>query len=304
VTLFYRIEKSLYFNPDLSRLPFDEPKLNIKIDIFSSYSDEMKKEFKFNTVYTTPIVGPHGMVGLIDKDVECIPEYDIAWVHSSITRPPEAKKNRDGIAYVSYPTVIVSLSLYRHPDYLVFSIVFPLLLLNVFTLSSFGVDSSDIGTKLGILVTILLALFTFTFTIRDKIPSVPYLTGLEKQILLSITILFLAGLELTLPFFVHDAVENYLRHLIIGVDIAFFTIYMIYFLINYVIYKLRIDYFDYENKEIYRKMDRKPQDITASGMYSNPGDDEENYCSILWRRIRRYFSDLRLRRKNRRLKVV
>jgi len=123
------------------------------------------------------------------------------------------------------------------------------------------VDSGDIGTKLGILVTILLALFAFTFTIRDKIPPVPYLTGLEKQILLSILILFMAGMELTLPFFVKsDAVNSFLTNIIVGVDVAFIAVYSVYFIIYYVIYKIRISEYDKANTDFDEREEGHSED--------------------------------------------
>jgi len=201
------------------------------------------------------------MIWFVDN-VDRIPEYDIAKTHSSISRPVEVKKkSKTEYLFVHYPTSILSLKLYRDPDYLVFSVIVPLLLLNMFTLSSFGVESDDIGTKLGILVTILLALFAFTFTIRDKIPPVPYLTGLEKQILLSITVLFLAGAELTLPFIIKNtAVRNFLTELIVWVDIAIIVVYSFYFILNYIIYKVRIASYDRQNTEFEKKDEGHSED--------------------------------------------
>jgi hypothetical protein len=259
VTSVYRSkEEAFFFYPDLSMLPFDEPQFDLKFDMQTlNYKG---KSFRFNCVYKEQLIGANGMIWFVDN-VDRIPEYDIAITLSSISRPAEIKKTQKEFLFVHYPTSILSLKLYRHPDYLVFSVIVPLLLLNMFTLSSFGVESDDIGTKLGILVTILLALFAFTFTIRDKIPPVPYLTGLEKQILLSIGILFLAGLELTLPFFLtSDSVKNTLTWVIVGVDIALIGLYTIYFIIHYIIYKIRIYSYDKANKDFEKREERHTEE--------------------------------------------
>jgi len=259
VTSIYRSkEEAFFFYPDLSMLPFDEPEFELKFDMQTlNYKG---RSFRFNCVYKEQLIGANGMIWFIEN-VDRIPEYDIAKTFSSISRPVEIKKTQKEYLFVHYPTSILSLKLYRHPDYLVFSVIVPLLLLNMFTLSSFGVESDDIGTKLGILVTILLALFAFTFTIRDKIPSVPYLTGLEKQILLSITILFFAGLELTLPFFVKDeSVKDTLTYVFVGVDVFLIAAYTIYFLIHYIIYKYRIYSYDKANKEFEIREERHSEE--------------------------------------------
>jgi len=254
VTLIYRSkEEPFFFYPDLSQLPFDEPKVDLKFEMQTLNPKEPKKligrSYRFNCVHKEQLIGANGMIWFVEN-VDRIPEYDIAKTHSEVSRPVEVKKNNKEFLFVHYPTSILSLRLYRHPDYLVFSVILPLLLLNVFTLSSFGVEYDDIGTKLGILVTILLALFAFTFTIRDKIPPVPYLTGLEKQILLSIIILFFAGMELTLPFFVSsNGLKDFLTNVIIGVDLAFLSVYSIYFVFQYILYKIRIYEYDKANTD-------------------------------------------------------
>jgi hypothetical protein len=252
VTCIYRSKEELFFfYPDLSQLPFDEPEVDLKFELQTL--NRKNKSFRFNCVHKDSLIGANGMIWFVDN-VDRIPEYDVAKTHSSITRPAEVKKTQKEFLFVYYPMSIFSIKLFRHPDYLVFSVIVPLLLLNVFTLSSFGVDSDDIGTKLGILVTILLALFAFTFTIRDKIPPVPYLTGLEKQIFISITILFLAGLELTLPFFVSNtAIKNFVTHIIVGVDLTVIVVYSIYFLFNYIFYKIRIASYDKANTEFDKR---------------------------------------------------
>jgi hypothetical protein len=265
VTCIFRSkEEPFFFYPDLSMLPFDEPEVQLKFEMQTLNFN--KKSFRFNIVHKETLIGANGLIWFVDN-VDRIPEYDIAKTHSAISTPVEIKKKtKQEYLFVHYPTSVLSLKLYRHPDYLVFSVIVPLLLCNVFTLSSFGVESDDIGTKLGILVTILLALFAFTFTIRDKIPPVPYLTGLEKQILLSITILFLAGLELTLPFFIsHPGLKHFLTNVIVGVDIAFIAVYSFYFIINYFIYKSRILSYDRENKDFEEQDEGHSEDNAEFG---------------------------------------
>jgi CO dehydrogenase/acetyl-CoA synthase epsilon subunit len=266
--VFRSNEEMCYFYPDLRAVPFDEPELNLKFDITaltktqdSSKEESIftrKQEIRFNCVYKKPIIGSSGMIWFIDK-MDRIPEYDIAYKLSSISRPAEPKvtdPKKPEENFVSYPTTVINLKFYRQPEYLIWTVVFPLFLLNMFTLSSFGVG--DVGTKLSILVTGLLALFAFTFTLRDKIPSVPYLTGLEKQILLTSIILFLAGLELILSYFIHNKETglNILRNTIIGIDITLYITYSIYFVVHYAIYKHRIRQYDRDN-EIFLRSERK-----------------------------------------------
>jgi hypothetical protein len=253
--------EEFYFYPDLSNLPFDEPDLNMKFEMTSVEDKDAKCNYRFNCLIKTPIVGSAGMLTFKEHS-DRIPEYDFAISQTSITRPMETKKEAGRFLYVYYPVTTITMQFFRHPEYLVFSVVIPLLLLNLFTLSSFVLEPDDVGDKLAILVTILLALFAFTFTVRQSIPSVPYLTGLEKQIFVSVIILFFAGLEAIVSYITTEtSVQVYLRNVIIGVDVAIVVLYAVVFVIQYAVYKTRCAIYTIENEHFAQTQTVKMQSV-------------------------------------------
>jgi len=221
----------------------------MKFEMTSVEDKDAKCNYRFNCLIKTPIVGSAGMLTFKEHS-DRIPEYDFAISQTSITRPMETKKEEGRFLYVYYPITTVTMQFFRHPEYLVFSVVIPLALLNLFTLTSFVLESDAVSDKIAILVTILLALFAFTFTVRQSIPSVPYLTGLEKQIFLSVIILFFAGLEAIVSYVTTDSsIQIYLKNVIMGVDIAIVILYSIVFCIQYAVFKTRCQRFSLENDE-------------------------------------------------------
>jgi len=135
------------------------------------------------------MVEPNGMVTFKD-DHDRIPEFNIDISATTVYVDQQLPK-----VQLYNPIVVLRVSLYREPDYMIFSIFAPLLLLNLSALSVFVLGPSDFANKLSILVTLLLAMFAFTLFIRQSIPSLPSLTFLEKHILNSIVILFISILE-------------------------------------------------------------------------------------------------------------
>jgi hypothetical protein len=261
-------EEPFFFYPDLSNLPFDEPDLNLKFEMTSVEDKAKFRNYRFNCLIKKPIVGSTGML-TFKEHADRIPEYDFAISQTSITRPMETKKEDGRFLYVYYPITTVTMQFFRHPEYLVFSVVIPLLLLNLFTLSSFILEPDEVSDKLAILVTILLALFAFTFTVRQSIPSVPYLTGLEKQIFVSVIILFFAGLEAIVSYITSDApAQIYLKNVIMGVDFAIVILYAVIFCIQYAVFKTRCHKFSKENDEFAATQTVKMQSVQPDFKWS------------------------------------
>jgi len=252
-------EEVFYFNPDLTKLPFDTPTIRLKFEL---QSVALGKDivFRFNCLVKDEFLGNVGQITYRDN-CDRVPEYNFALLETTIERPAAIKKlpfkkgdsiNQveiigpgnlkgertfvQGDVYVHYPVTTVNIQCYREPEYLIFSIVVPLILINLFTLTIFLLDSSDIGTKLGILVTILLALFAFTFSVRQSLPSVPYLTDLEKQIVLSLVVMFIAATETIVGFLaepdigeVTKSVCGLLATIIVVATLVVFTVHYIHY---------------------------------------------------------------------------
>jgi len=256
-----------FFNPDLSRLPFDKPKINLKFELSAIEEKETNSVYRFNCLVTKPFLGNNGQI-TFRENCDRVPEYNFAIKETSIERPPVIKKfiddKKQSIEYVHYPITMVGIQCYREPEYLIFSIVVPLLLINLFTLTIFFMDSTDLGTKLGILVTILLALFAFTFSVRQSLPSVPYLTDLEKQIVISIIVLFIALMETIIGYISNEDI-GFVTKMVSAILSLFLVLgTLVQFVILYAYYRRECNSYDDQNADFLAK-DTK---IKESGPFS------------------------------------
>jgi len=240
-----------FFNPDLSRLPFDRPSIRLKFEINSVEDKNRKMVFRFNCLVKDPFLGNVGQITFRDNS-DRVPEYNFAILETSIERPatvkqtPGSKDKYD--VYVHYPTTTVNIQCFREPEYLIFSIVVPLILINLFTLTIFLLDSSDLGTKLGILVTIILALFAFTFSVRQSLPSVPYLTDLEKQIVLSLVVMFISAIETIVGYLSSEAI-GLVTKWVTGILASILVVTtLIVFVIQYIYYRRECNHYDLQNE--------------------------------------------------------
>jgi len=155
--------------------------------------------------------------------------------------------------YVHYPTMIVHIPLYREPENLIFTVVMPLVILNLFTLTVFLLEGTDFVSKLSILVTVILAVFAFTFVVRSILPQVPYITDLEKQILISLIVLLISGIGSVVEFLTSEDVSLYAKYITGAFDTAVVVISVIVFTVQYAFYKAGCNRNDKVNDDYFTK---------------------------------------------------
>jgi len=285
-------EEVFYFNPDLTKLPFDKPTIRLKFEMQSVETKDKTNAFRFNCLVKDVFLGNIGQITYRDN-CDRVPEYNFALLETTIERPVALKKltfkeGSDNIAYrkqlvdaskkkeiedetpikkgdvyVHYPVTIVNIQCYREPEYLIFSIVVPLLLINLFTLTIFLLDSTDLGTKLGILVTILLALFAFTFSVRQSLPQVPYLTDLEKQIVLSLVVMFIAAMETIVGYTTEADVAEVTKWVCALLATIIVVSTLVVFSLNYVHYRRECNEYEKQNEKFLK--DEKEKDSVQAG---------------------------------------
>jgi len=253
-------DEEFYFHPDLSRLPFDKPILDLKFDMTTIENKKTNETFRFNCLLVKELLGNSGIVTVKEK-CDRIPEYNLALNDIVITRPMEAKIEPKTLKwlYVYYPTTIVHIPLYREPENLIFSVVMPLWVLNLFTLSVFLLEGSDFATKLSILVTIILAVFAFTFVVRSILPQVPYITDLENQILISLLVLFVSGIGSVAEYLTADESMLLTKYISGGISVAVVFISFLVFVIQYIVYKKECTKNDTLNDQYYLAQRAKMQ---------------------------------------------
>jgi len=66
--------------------------------------------------------------------------------------------------------------------------------------STFFMDPSDIGNRLGIFTTLFLTAVAFQYVVNSKLPNIPYMTKMDHVVLGCYTLLLLSGVEMVFIF--------------------------------------------------------------------------------------------------------
>jgi len=171
----------------------------VKFIMGSVNSEDERTAYRFNCLAPKADLKRDEIVIQFRPNYDRVPEWNIAIGETKIRLGGEKKA---GLSYNN--EVVVGLLLYREPEYLLYITVVPLILLNLCTLAMYGLGADDYSDKLGILVTLLLAMFAFIPTIRDNIPKVPFITFLDLQLFFSIALIFVGLVETVLAQFMEN----------------------------------------------------------------------------------------------------
>lgn len=88
-----------------------------------------------------------------------------------------------------YPAFKLSAKVFRNPGYYYLNVILPILLVNIASLSSFSLQSPNDSNRLMLSATMLLTSVGIRWTIGNFMPSVSYLTSLDKYSLSSLLII-------------------------------------------------------------------------------------------------------------------
>jgi len=273
ITFTHRDSTEVYCNPDYHDTPFDRHRVRLKFEMTSILDSNKKSKESWNYRFNC-FKWPETDATQVSFKAECdrLPEFNIAANKTIVLLPMENKtvdtdpERIDTLATVGqsyfqklvpgktvdevpgtparyrelyryYPITTFSLLIYREPESMILLSSLPLLLLNLFTISVFGLSDGEYGDKLATLVTLILALFAFLPTLRSQIPMVPYTTLLEKQIFLSVGIQALALLEAVinsqLPAETDDPMQLRIKYGFLGLSVGVALFNIIFFLVYY-----------------------------------------------------------------------
>jgi hypothetical protein len=93
---------------------------------------------------------------------------------------PVAAPHEGGVSAVAF-----RLPLERRPGYILYTVVFPLMLLVALTWSVFWMDRESLGTRMDLSFIGILTVVAFQIVVGDKLPRIPYLTLLNAFLYLS-----------------------------------------------------------------------------------------------------------------------
>lgn len=132
---------------------------------------------------------------LIDYNMEC-KDDDL----------PLLSLSEQSVSGVRYSRAYVALMVKRKPQSYLWNIYVMLLILGSLTFTVFSVSPDDTGDRLGILLTLVLALVAFKLVLAQFLPSISYLTMLDVYTLASTMLMFFISMFASiLPHVIMDA---------------------------------------------------------------------------------------------------
>ena len=168
---------------DFTLFPFDRQELRVMIfnagvgQNFSLYPDN---EFE----------------GLFRPDSLSITNWEVEYRESKVEN------------YVEYSipinAVVYTYSLKRNPEFFIWKVVVPLVLVVFMSWSVFWIDPRNISAQLTVSVTAILTLIVFQFSVAQTLPELPYLTSLDTFIFGTDIFVFLAFLETNITSYFED----------------------------------------------------------------------------------------------------
>ena len=160
---------------DVAEFPFD--KHVIQLDVVSILYGSDEVVFEVNDQLTTR------------REVLSIPDWRVGEASAEVLDMPLPQWNRDTSAFR------FSLPVERLPEYYIYKIILPLIMIVVMSWAVFWVSPDSLGPQMSLSGMSMLTLVTFQFTMNDLLPRVGYFTQLDKFILGSSILVFLALLE-------------------------------------------------------------------------------------------------------------
>jgi len=137
-------------------------------------------------------------------------------------------------------------------------VIIPLLVSNLLALSVFAQTDSNFGSRWSNIITILLALFAFMPSLRDKIPNTPQMTLSDKLVFGNVIVVTFVSLNALLRQYFNEIIISFV---LFAIACAFSGTMVLYFLFRYFAYRFQSrtgeEYLvKYENK-------KKSEDVDA-----------------------------------------
>jgi hypothetical protein len=162
----------------LSRFPFDQQKLAIRLESFMWTADELQ------------FVGMDASSEVHQHVNERLSLNGWSFVASS-----------QGVSVNGYPTgekystFISRLIVHREPWFYMWSVVFPLVLVTIFALTCFFWDQEALGERVAQVLTCLLTVTAQSLVVSGDLPKISYFTPIDYAFLLTYAILLIVAVE-------------------------------------------------------------------------------------------------------------
>jgi hypothetical protein len=169
---------------ELQNFPFDLQPLHVQI---ASSWDCNNVVLTFNKV----ILSAMDPNSLDSQEWDLLPPrliaHDMDWCDEDL---PLLSLSSQSISGARYPRVHIALTASRKPQYYMWNIYVMLLILGSLSFTTFSVDVEETGDRLGIMLTLVLALIAFKLVLAQQLPSISYLTMMDVYTLGSMLLMF------------------------------------------------------------------------------------------------------------------
>lgn len=173
---------------DFRRFPFDKQIFNIQLILANSSMYRMELLSRQNVIVNTNNLNLNGWK--VFNDQVYLKKVDSPF---------------DELSWMTF-----SCELRRDPNFHIWKILFPILLIVMMSWSVFWIDPKNIGAQLSVSVTAILTLIAFQFSVAQLIPPLPYLTLLDRFTIGADIFVFLAFIEAVLTSYLQNKGKHHI----------------------------------------------------------------------------------------------
>ncbi len=208
---------------DLEDFPFDEQTLAIELESQTEDADQLVFSFRPSKGGAMNI---QGRTAALRQDVIIPREIHLPeWTLTSADVRESRYSYYEGTK--AYSHLRFDLKIARRIGYYIWKIMAILMMLVMLSWGVFLIDPADIGNRLAVSITLLLAAVAFAFVTGGLIPRVSYLTLLDLYVLGCYVLLFLAPAESLLAYRLQARARRIDRLALICFPAAFLLLHLV-----------------------------------------------------------------------------
>ena len=204
-----------------------------------------------------------------------------------MTRQTETEVENDESWFdISYPVYHIQMHARRHYSYYIFNVALIMCLITALTFSSFSIKSTEPGNRLQVTLTLLLTSIAFKYVISQSLPTVSYLTVMDKYIMCCTLFQFFMSVQVSISGNVKDdSVRDQFEWACFYFAIGSFVVFhMVFILIAYQKVRQVNRRMEEENRLFNEnrrnKLDKNSDDMKTENIMSNNDIPLEVKCLI------------------------
>lgn len=167
----------------------------------------------------------------------------------------------EGASPLSYPLYKMRLHVMRQYSFYIYNVALIMCLITILTFSSFAVKVDSVGDRIQITLTLLLTSVAFKYYVQQFVPTVSYLTLMDKYVLICMVFqFFMAAVHNSVSGVITDkTVLQYFEWICLGLALFCFVVFHIIFAIYSMKYKIKNNKQMVADKKAYKDTNRASQ---------------------------------------------